>query len=668
MALSIFIPGNCCPLIKLFKQSECSSLYSKFALWPSRSILFYEELAIGFIIHTSALTDTTKLPQTVYLKVLYNDETCTLAQIADSSLPDITSENKLSQTLEKLSAVVQKPITCQTDLDGSRVTVSIWQFEVPVGYPKQEVGGSISFHASLVNPHLHLPLNGENQPDPDIPVDLSMQPKLLENLLEGLNFHISQLPNKNFQFSPRMNNGTPGSSTPKINEIENLPAKIDEPGSENSIALSLPTSLPLILKLRSTKPGGRNDILLTTLSIEASSELLNFAAQKAYGDRFYINIISLEAVFRSGTIIQLGDISFPLRCSVDDVINITYKLINNDYLDSQMKNATGSAPSTSRVLQLNMKVQMLKHNAFSETFINASNVISTLWSPLLEFGHLAPPISNTLKTVANASHFQIQSQFNSLAPLVKHNGNLPKKSLMVNNVIGVNKSKVSLAPPRASSPIPGRQLPSAGSSPLLHSGRSAGFPSKKSYKSMLTLPSTTSAVTVNLSANTNSSLSGLLLTFKGNLSIELGRIITWKIQAINQSPRTLSLSVIVKNARKRNSIYLQGEASTGATLGSFSSSNIATTGPEDSGDASLQIFNKLQLYFHYNLLKLDRGGVVVLTNDVRLGPLEPNLVFETEIQLIGIKKGISNLDGLGVIDLASGDGIDFGKLVEVFVM
>ena len=58
----------------------------------------------------------------------------------------------------------------------------------------------------------------------------------------------------------------------------------------------------------------------------------------------------------------------------------------------------------------------------------------------------------------------------------------------------------------------------------------------------------------------------------------------------------------------------------------------------------------------------------MLTNDVRLGPIEPNAVYESEVDIIGISKGVFNLQGLKIFDIASGDGIDFGKLMEVFVI
>lgn len=664
MPLSIFVPADARPLTELFDGLKCLELHGKIAVSPPRSILFYEELVVGFIVHTSAVDSKKPPAKTVYLKAETGNSSYSTSEAGESRLLDSIQDD--SAVLEVFSAVVQDSISDKLELEDGPVHVTIWKFEAPVGYPKQEVGGSICFQAALLDGHLPSPIPREKNGKSDEPADLLQGSMLPENLFDGLNFHILPLPQKRMMFLPRMAQvSTPGTSTPEI-DSECTTSKSEELQSKENAFLTLPTSLPLILRLRSTKPGGRNDVLLTTLSIEASSELLNFAAQKNSRKQFYFNIISLDPVFKSGVISQMGDMTFPLRCALTDVINITYKLVNNDYLDTQMKNATGSSPTTLRLLQLSMRVQVQKYDPVSDTYTNACNEISTLWSPVLEFGHLAPPISNSMKSVANTAQFQVQSQFNSLPAIVKHTSSLLRKSVMVNNVVGVSKSRLALAPPRVTSPVPGRLPLSASSSPLLSVSRSAVFPTKKLQKSTLALPVSSSAVTVNLSANPNASLSGLLLTFKGNVSVELGKIVTWKIQAINQSSRTLSLSLIVKNSRKRNSLYLQANSSSG--VGQFASTpNILASGFDDSSN-DFPIFSKLQLHSQYNLLKLNGGGVVILTNDVRLGPLEPNLVFESELQLIGISKGISNLEGLRVVDFTSGDCIDFGKLVEVFVM
>lgn len=145
-----------------------------------------------------------------------------------------------------------------------------------------------------------------------------------------------------------------------------------------------------------------------------------------------------------------------------------------------------------------------------------------------------------------------------------------------------------------------------------------------------------SNVTVNLN---NSNLYGLKLSFIGKLTIETGEIVHWKVQAINQSFSRLNLSIILNKSDKKR----------------FPNSELMLTYPN--------VVN----YQNYSNLKGDNYGVVVLDNDIRL-LLEGNSVVETEIKLLGISKGIHNLNGLNVYDLSSGDCIDFGKLVEVFVV
>lgn len=87
-----------------------------------------------------------------------------------------------------------------------------------------------------------------------------------------------------------------------------------------------------------------------------------------------------------------------------------------------------------------------------------------------------------------------------------------------------------------------------------------------------------------------------------------------------------------------------------------------------SDNKEILVYNKVQLFSLYHSLKLNTSGIIILNNDIRIGPLEPNSVFETSLNLIGISQGIFNLDGIKIFDTSSGDGLDFGKLVEVFVV
>ena len=80
------------------------------------------------------------------------------------------------------------------------------------------------------------------------------------------------------------------------------------------------------------------------------------------------------------------------------------------------------------------------------------------------------------------------------------------------------------------------------------------------------------------------------------------------------------------------------------------------------------VYSKKELNALYDRNKPRNTGVFVLNNDLRFGPLEPNCVFETRLQLIGVHRGMYHLDGIKIFDVVSGEGLDFGKLVEVFVV
>lgn len=664
--LSIVVPEYCELLLRAYEDSDCGAFLAHLG-GPGRSLLFYNEKVTGFVVYAGP---TDKLPpKTVYVEVQ------TKITSDEDPEPDTVSNSTALNPPEVFTAVLQSPVT----QNGPKKCVSVWKFDVAIGSPTQEAGGVTQFRVSLVGPSKepvkeNLAQNGHTQPGQ------------LENLFEGLNFHTAHSRDHRFQFSPHVAQHSGGGVAEHENSNNRHAA-----APHTDFLLEIRTVLPLLLRLRSTKPGGRNDILLTTLSMEVSSELAEYAHRT--GEKLSVTVLGVRAALKSGSIAQLGRLAFPKRCTVDDVLTVTYRLVSNDYLDTQRAVNAGGA---TKPLRLTVDVQVARSGKSSPSCC-ATNTITTLWAPVLDFGHMAPPISNWVKAMTT-SPFQVQSQFASLAVLAKNGARKGPKlksgqsapqltpsasvlpPLASAPLLGVAASlappaALSLAPPAALTPASSlapsfalarpasplaRKLPSANSSPLL-SARTVAFP-KRTHRSLAALPSA-SAVTVNLGANTHSALSGVMLTFQGSLSMDLGAISTWKLQAINQSGRLLNLSVISK-ARRRSSIYLQGSSSSGVVLGVLSSNVL----PVDLASRGLVLYSKQQLYSQYNQLKMDKGGVVVLTNDVRLGPLEPNEVFEAELQLIGIAKGIFNLDGLRVIDLSSGDGIDFGKLVEVFVV
>lgn len=658
MPLSIVIPVDLLSLLEDLLLSDIDNFILKARKCQSRSLAFYDETVIGFIIHIADAKQTERHPESAFLTVSSKQEEDHYNSISEEEEHDSNGSNGTHpMSTDVYSTLIKSPeLRGSCEMDDSKVLVTVWKFEAQIRYHKARLGGPVIFSASLANPHLHIVAEDNLKSDSSLPIGDS--PILSENLFEGLNFCLSGTSlNAKYEFSRNFADTIRESSKSDVClETEFVPrTEIINP--EEIATLTLATSLPLILRLKSTKPGGRNDILLTTLSIEASEELITFTENDGH-EQYFFNILGLESSFKAGKIDELSALRFPCRCSISDVINITYKLVNNDYLDSQMKNATDFAAAISKPLNILLTMQVQKLDEITREYQNVSNVVSSNWTPILDFGLVAPPISNSLKPSANLSHFQLQSQFQPLAKA--SNGNLTRKSVMINNAMNANKSKASFAGLRANGP--GRTHLTTSITPSLSK---PSIVSKKAHKSMIALPTSSSAVTVNLTSNNNSTLAGLKLTFQGCLSVELGKIINWKVQAINNSNKALNLSLIVKNPINFHPNYLQANSS--GQMSTASSSNMLS-GIEDTMKDNVLVYSKLQLHYQYNLLKLETGGVIVLTNDIRLGPIEPNSVFESEFEIIGISKGIFNLNGLKIFDFTSGDGIDFGKLVEVFVM
>lgn len=590
MPLSLLIPENISPLLEDFDAGDVEALYYRLRTWPGRKLLFTEEKVVGFVVSTGSD------PENLYLSVQSNAD-------ADADAAPAPAQ-------PEFHAVLRFPISAQVDDN----VVAVWKFEVPVGYTDnsaftitvstansllaesvaESVKTSLAVLSDTIFDELRLPGPAASQ--------------TTQSDTEGATADTSKSTDETVE------TGMTATAPPKppAKDTGNTTAVASDQPSEtvpdtvpDTATLTVPTALPLVLRLRSTKPSGRNDVLITTLTLEASPAL----AAHAHHDSFF-SILALDAAFKSGSVAALTPLTFPLRCGVRDVVSMSYRLAAHD-LDQN---------TPPRPLHLNIRVQILRRDPCSRVVVAASNIISTQWLPLLEFGLVAPPLSNTLRRT-RTPHV-VQAQF------------LP-------------------ALPAASLPALGRAVSTSGKTKAY-----AKSTSSLTAKSTASLPvPSRSAVTVNVATHASSSLSGLRLTFEGSLSVPLGSIATWKIHCVNHSTRTLQLSVLVKHAHAPDKLIDRHVSGLGVSI----------PVPPPPGADNL-IHNRAQLHYQYNLAKLSREGVVVLTNDIRLGPIDPGGVYEAEIQLIGISKGMFNLDGLKIVDLHTGDGIDFGRLVEVFVV
>lgn len=502
----------------------------------------------------------------------------------------VNLENKISLTLGKEELVYDNDL------------IQIWKFEIPVTYPRKRLNNpKLCISCSLVNENNEtLVVENESFLEETL---ANYVPCMKRNLLAELDHQID--------FIDTSNDVLETGITVQENSI------IDKPNVRAFI--SVPVTISLVIKLKSTKPAGRNGMLLATLNIESSEEFTKIANNKDY----HFDIMDMEVDFKSGSVQPINSI-IPIRIQHTDSVNLAYKF-NNYEMD--FKETTSSRPIN---INLTLRVQRVVNGEFR----NVSSIIQTEWSPYLDFGLIAPPINNALKTTINA--MQLQSQPTIPINNIRHKAlmsNLYKlKGASLSNTNNITSSTTNLRRNRVSLANP--------------SGR-------------------TSSVTVNLTMGNNSSLTGLRLTFVGKLDIKLGEVVNWKIQAINNSMSRLNLSLLVQNPINFNPVY----SGTNITTNNFSSSNLLNNNGGIRNNDVI-IYNRVQLYSLYNSLKVngDGEGILILNNDIRMGPLDPNAVFETEIQLIGVSKGIFNLDGVKVFDMNSGDGIDFGKLVEVFVI
>ena len=546
----------------------------------NRELVFFDELLVGYVVLAHDLP--TKCSSiTIDISVVPQD-------LIDNTLHTNLSFSVGTLTLDSSFLVLN---------DSSSL---VWKFEFPLVYPQKKqdnpclvITGNVVHETQLAKQ--------KQSPGPEDPLP-NFVPGFQKNLVSELNNSVSNSQSENLQLyltaPPRQHE----SNENVVNEYKSI-----------STSTNLPIAISLVLKMKTTKPAGRNNMLLASLKLESSEELISSYHFDSFDQNYHFKIIDLAVDFRFGQISNIAseNCTFPLSFRSIDMINFTYKLINNELIDPMNKS------EISKYLNIKLVLQVQKFDKASNSFTNVSNVITTTWAPYVDFSIIAPPINSALKTSMNYSHNQSQQV------LPNHGKFIDRKQTLVNTF--KMKSANSLSSPPSLSNL-------------------SNLASVQPFKR---IASSTSTVTVNLATSNSSSLSGLRLTFKGKLSMKLGEVVVWKIQAINTSNNRTNLTILVQsNTPSGNEIPNTNKI----------------TKPRES-----IIESSWQLYSTYMAQKLTTNGILILDNDVRLGPLEPNGVFETDIKLLGISRGIFNLEGIKIFDITTGDGLDFGKLVEVFV-
>ncbi|KAK9318848.1 TRAPP trafficking subunit Trs65-domain-containing protein [Lipomyces orientalis] len=141
---------------------------------------------------------------------------------------------------------------------------------------------------------------------------------------------------------------------------------------------------------------------------------------------------------------------------------------------------------------------------------------------------------------------------------------------------------------------------------------------------------------------------GFSLTFFGPTEVLAGQIFVWKVYIINRSRTAKRISLIVQPKKwKGNKI------------------KVLPPSAQQNVSPSTIIMDDTVLYNAHRTGLIESDELISLVNDIRIGPLGPGASHETELKLVALGVGVLSLDGVRVVDLATGEGFECTNLMNV---
>lgn len=145
---------------------------------------------------------------------------------------------------------------------------------------------------------------------------------------------------------------------------------------------------------------------------------------------------------------------------------------------------------------------------------------------------------------------------------------------------------------------------------------------------------------------------GLVITVTGPTRVKLGEIFRWKIQLLNKSTEKMDLILYVQSSIKKE--YEK------------------TIPPIPMQTANVNTNDIVPLFTNNQLVrsfygKFNRAGLVSLTNNLRVS-LEYGNLYECELELMSVERGMFNIYDFKVLDIASGDIFECNRLLDVMVI
>ncbi|ODQ81263.1 hypothetical protein BABINDRAFT_7075 [Babjeviella inositovora NRRL Y-12698] len=500
---------------------------------PSRKVTFFDETITGYLHLTDEVMG---FGNHVADASIYID----LAVIPDSAQTHNPEFHIKSIELTKTDLL----FSSEVNLKGKTSFATVWKFALPILYPKKKVASPQVF-ASIV-------LTLRNAPGASAGVRAGAHDVSdinSSNILSDLQFLI---------LDKRRASKLVSFSRPQV--LTALPDDVtleQQTATESTLTASvkLPVYPALIMRLKSTKSVGRDNVLFSTLELESSKELMKIGVA--------LDILNVETTFTDGRLEEFlpGGFTYPVSFLPSDILNFTYKLHHD---------------SSGSVKPICIKITSIARSFdpfSSSVHATFGSEIVTSWATNVDFG-ITPPAAKKPPRLATSRKNRLRSSSDLQKPL------------------RLSSSSLNVAIPRSGNPL----------------------------------------------------LAGLVITFSGQTDVRIGEVFRWKVQAINKSPNRLNLS-----------LYIQARDM-------FEKSQPRLPGLDFAA------YPAPALQKMYNAIKLVPQGILPLANDIKIGPLDPGAVYETTVELIAIERGIFNLEGVRIIDIASGEGFDCGKLLEVVVM
>ncbi|CDO51905.1 hypothetical protein DV113_003314 [Geotrichum candidum] len=332
--------------------------------------------------------------------------------------------------------------------------------------------------------------------------------------------------------------------------------------------------------------------------------------ENSESSQFNVLIKSAHMEFTAGSAVLFGDASFPLWLSPGENYSMAYNLSHADAGGSQnrvkpMTISLNSVPVLGDVSELDI-TNLSAESSAAFNFAKAGPVVVTRWDTVVDFAITATP------SAAPSAPVSLGSASGAV-----------KKLFKVSRV----SSNTSL---RSAS---GSNGGAAGSS---------GFDSARNSRS--------NTVT--------SQLNGFVISFTGPSTVKVGEVFKWKVFAINKSQQAKHLTLYIQPPEKG----FRASAAAAAALTEKQLPSKPDLAPALDRTQLLKLYEDCQ-----HIAAAGSIGIVSLMNDVRIGPLNAHACYETEISMLALVTGQYSLEGLCVIDLATGESYDCDRLLDVVI-